>query len=71
MKLHYHPETDSLYIELSPHASVDSKEVAPGLVADLDGQGNVVGFDIDRASTKLDLHTLEAKSLPISSVRVA
>ena len=27
MKLHYYPETDSLYIELSPRASVDSKEV--------------------------------------------
>ena len=71
MKLHYYPETDSLYIELSPRASVESKEVAAGLVADFDEDGNVVGFDIDRASTKLDLHTLEADSLPTSRVRVA
>ena len=71
MKLHYYPETDSLYIELSPRASVESKEVAAGLVADFDKNGNVVGFDIDQASTKLDLHTLEADSLQTSRVRVA
>lgn len=30
MKFRYYPETDSLYIELSERASVDSTEVAPG-----------------------------------------
>ncbi|MGQ9553426.1 MAG: DUF2283 domain-containing protein, partial [Anaerolineae bacterium] len=31
MKLHYYPETDSLYIDLSEKLSADSLEVAPGV----------------------------------------
>ena len=71
MKLHYYPETDSLYIELRGTPSVETREIASGLNADFDGQGNVVGLDIDGASTKLDLGTLEAISLPIASLKAA
>jgi uncharacterized protein YuzE len=64
MKLHYYPETDSLYIDLNSRPSADSREVADGLVIDFDAQGSVVGIDIDDASKKLDLRTLETVSLP-------
>ena len=64
MKLHYYPETDSLYIALSDRPSVDAVEVANGLVADLDKEGKVVGLDIDRASTQLDLSSIETIDLP-------
>ena len=64
MKLHYYPETDSLYIELNPRPSVDSRIVAEGVVADFDAEGIIVGIDIDHASQKLDLKTLEAVALP-------
>lgn len=64
MKLHYYPETDSLYIDLNSRPSADSREIAEGLVADFDAEGNVVGLDIDHASQKLDLKTVEAFSLP-------
>jgi uncharacterized protein YuzE len=64
MKLHYYPETDSLYIDLNSRPSADSREIAEGLVADFNAEGNVVGIDIDHASEKLDLKTLEAVSLP-------
>ena len=64
MKLQYYPETDSLYIDLNSRPSVDSREIVEGLVADLDAQGNVVGLDIQHASEKLDLQTLEAVALP-------
>ena len=64
MKLHYYPETDSLYSELSARPSVDAVEVANGLVADLDDEGKVVGLDIDRASTHLDLTKIETVDLP-------
>lgn len=64
MKLHYYPETDSLYIDLNSRPSADSREIAEGLVADFDADGNVVGIDIEHASRKLDLKTLEAVSLP-------
>ena len=52
MKLHYYPETDSLYIELKAGPGVETREVAEGLLVDLDAQGQVVGFDIDGASSR-------------------
>lgn len=64
MKLHYYPETDSLYIDLSQKTSVDSQEVAPGVVLDFDAQGHLVGIDIDRASQFVDLSQLETQALP-------
>jgi uncharacterized protein YuzE len=65
MKLHYYPETDSLYIDLSERASVDSREVAPGVVLDFDTGGHLVGIDIDRASHVVNLFRLETESLPV------
>ncbi|MDE2922013.1 MAG: DUF2283 domain-containing protein [Acidobacteriota bacterium] len=49
MKMHYYPDTDSLYVEFKREPSVETREVADGLNMDLDAQGNVVGFDIDHA----------------------
>jgi uncharacterized protein YuzE len=71
MKLQYYPETDSLYIELSANASTDSREIAEGLVADFDEEGNVVGLDIDHAAEKLDLTSLEATALPVATTKIA
>ena len=51
MKLHYYPETKSLYIELAPGAAVDAVELGEGLVADIDSKGRVVGLDIDYSSS--------------------
>jgi uncharacterized protein YuzE len=71
VKLHYYPETDSLYIELNPEAGAEVREVADGLNVDIDAEGNVVGFDIDRASKRLDLSTLETIALPLKTTRAA
>jgi uncharacterized protein YuzE len=71
MKLHYYAETDSLYIDLNSRPSADSREIADGLVIDFDAQGNIVGIDIDRASQKLDLKTLEIVSLPAPTARLS
>ena len=65
MKLNYYKETDSLYIDLGHRASVDSREVVPGVVLDFDENGQLVGIDIDNASKFLDLTTLETESVPI------
>jgi uncharacterized protein YuzE len=59
MKLHYCPETDSLYIELKDGPGVETREIVEGLAVDLDEKGDVVGFDIDHASGKLDLSKSE------------
>jgi uncharacterized protein YuzE len=67
MKLHYYPETDSLYIELKDSPGVQTREVALGLNVDLDEKGEVVGFDIDHASRKLDLSKVETFALPAAT----
>jgi len=64
MKLHYDPETDSLYIELKEAPGAQTREIVEGLVVDLDAKGNVVGFDVDHASRKLDLSKIETIALP-------
>lgn len=71
MKLHYYPETDSLYIDLTSKPSADSKEVADGVVLDLDEKGQLVGIDIQHASIRLDLKTLETDSLPAQRTKLA
>ena len=65
MRLSYHADTDSLYIHLVDRAGVEAREVASGVVVDLDGDGKPVGIDIEHARSILDLTTLEAESLPL------
>jgi uncharacterized protein YuzE len=64
MKLNYHADTDSLYIDLSEKPSVESREVSEGVVLDYDAAGNLVGIDIDNASKKVDLQKLILSRLP-------
>ena len=64
MKLNYHAETDSLYIDLSEKPSAESREISEGVVLDYDAQGNLVGIDIDNASTKIQLKELILSRLP-------
>ena len=64
MKLNYHPDTDSLYIDLSSKTSVDSSEISPGIVLDYDSNGDLVGIDIDNASRKLDLKDIVISHIP-------
>ncbi len=67
MKLHYYPETDSLYIELSENPGAEAREIVEGLVVDFDVNGDVVGLDIDQASRKLDLSKVETIALPAAT----
>lgn len=64
MRLNYYPETDSLYIDLSEQPSYESREISEGVVLDYDAQGNLVGIDIDNASTKVELGTLTLSKMP-------
>ncbi len=67
MKLNYYPDTDSLYVEFKAGPGTETREVSEGLYVDIDANDGVVGFDIDRASTRLDLSTLEFSALPVRS----
>lgn len=55
MKLNYYADTDSLYIDLLEHTSVESREISEGVVLDYDAEGNLVGIDIDNASRKVQM----------------
>ena len=68
MKFRYYAETDSLYIELSEKPGADVREVAPGVVLDFDAEGQLVGIDIDRASSVANLSRLDVESLPLANV---
>ena len=64
MKLAYHADADSLYVEFTERPSVESTEIAAGVVVDFDGQGRVVGIDIDNARNKVDLDRVVVSAVP-------
>ena len=66
MRLNDYPDTDSLYIDLSERASVESLEISEGIVLDYDDAGNLAGIDIDvdNASAKVELKRLILSRLP-------
>ena len=63
MKFNYYPETDSLYIDFTGLASVESREVSPGVVVDYDAKGAISGIDIDHASKVAKLDNFEISGL--------
>ena len=63
MKLNYYRDTDSLYIDLSEHTGVESRELSDGIVVDYDAAGSIVGIDIDNASHKVELDRLVLSGL--------
>jgi uncharacterized protein YuzE len=71
MKINYYPETDSLYIDLSEKVSAESREISEGIVLDYDAQGNLVGIDIDNASSRVQLKELILRKLPSDITAVA
>jgi uncharacterized protein YuzE len=70
MKLHYDPDTDSLYIDSNARPGADARENTDGLVVDFDAEGRPVGIDIQHASRDLDLSTLETQALPTLRVKL-
>jgi uncharacterized protein YuzE len=71
MKLNYHRDTDSLYIDLSEHPSTETREISEGILLDYDAMGNLVGIDIDNASRKVQLSRLVLQGLNAEIERAA
>ena len=59
MNIRYHSPSDTLSITLSPVLSAESEEVCDGFVFDFDVQGRVVGIEVDQASRRMDLASLQ------------
>jgi uncharacterized protein YuzE len=54
MKVIYDPDRDILQITLSDTTVEETARFAPGLVLDYDVDGNLIGLEIAKASTKMD-----------------
>ena len=52
MKLKVDEENDALYFWLDESAIVESEEVQPGVILDLNADGHVVGIEILNLSTR-------------------
>ena len=64
MRVLYYEETDTLSLELVLEPAVETRELAPGIVADFTADGRLAGLDIDLASTVVELETLEVVGFP-------
>lgn len=71
MKLSYDSKTDSLYIHLSDTPSIDSDEVAEGVILDFDKNGTLVGIDVQHASKKTDIRSVALSHLPLQALQAA
>ncbi len=54
MKLSYDQEVDILVIQLNAKTIADSDEIAPGVIADFDAEGNFISLEILDASRQVD-----------------
>ncbi len=68
MIFQYYPDTDMLYIKLANGVSIESEEVTPGIVLDFDERNQVIGIEIEDASTFIELSRLEVSALPIANL---
>ena len=47
---------------------MESREVSDGVVLDYDGDGNLVGIDIDNASKKVEMSQVLVSHLPVAKL---
>jgi len=60
-----------MYIDLSAKESSKSREVSPGVVLDDDDENNLVGIEIDNASSKMDLKELILSNMTAEKQTIA
>ena len=65
MVFEYYSDTDMLNIKLAEGITVESEEVAPGVVLDFDEDNRFIGVEVEDASKTVDLSRLELRALPI------
>lgn len=54
MRLKIDRESDALYLRLDESPVVESEEVQPGVILDLNAEGNMVGIEILNLSSRVD-----------------
>jgi uncharacterized protein YuzE len=53
VRVRFDEQADALYVRLDESPVVESEEVRPGVVLDLDGRGEIVGIEILRVCERL------------------
>jgi len=46
MKLEFDPSADAVYLEISDSEVETSREIEPGIIADYDAGGHIVGIEV-------------------------
>jgi uncharacterized protein YuzE len=54
MKIVYDPDKDILQIAFMDITIEETAQIAPGLILDYDEDGNVIGLELKKASTRVD-----------------
>ncbi|HEX4886067.1 MAG TPA: DUF2283 domain-containing protein [Casimicrobiaceae bacterium] len=57
MNIRYFEDTDTLWIELRPSASVETRDVDSNTLIEVDAEGNVCAITLEHASRIADLST--------------
>ena len=53
MRVHFDPDADALYVRLDDSPIVESEEVHPGVVLDMNADNQVVGIEILRVADRI------------------
>jgi uncharacterized protein YuzE len=66
VRVRFDEQADALYVRLDESPVVESEEVRPGVVLDLDERGEIVGIEILRVGQRLP--TAELKHMELDLV---
>jgi uncharacterized protein YuzE len=66
VRVRFDEQADALYVRLAESPVVESEEVRPGVILDLDTRGEIVGIEILRVGQRLP--TAELKHLEFDLV---
>ncbi|HFE65590.1 hypothetical protein B1H10_04445 [candidate division KSB1 bacterium 4484_188] len=65
MKVYYDDEVDALYIKLGEQTPEGVKEISESVNLDLTSDGKLVGIEILKASSKIDIQTILSYTLEL------
>lgn len=68
MKFNYDKETDSLYINFRDISGVDSYEISPDFIADIDSNGAMVGLEVLNVKDKIDINDIIFNKMPTQNI---
>ena len=59
MKIRYFQDTDTLWIELRPSPTVETRDVDDDTLVEVDAAGSICAITIEHASQRADLSTFD------------